>query len=1303
MATFESEYENESAYHSFHGTVSTISHGSDLYGFDINRSTFIDKTLKAQTMDNIKSRTPLLVLFNHIDTPVKKSKYQLQVYGHTICGTKTTVIIDNIKPVVDVKITFKNTGKENIISRLNKVASSCESEIVSYEFLKGRDFLFYSHKQSEYVRLCFNSIRHRDLFIREAESKKLHLRTNDYSHYHRVLARLNDMQLSGWNELKDYQYNIQSSDPLQLQSCTFRSEIIITVDLKNVLPVLETDPRMKDSLLKFENSIMHGFDIEMLPQRIGHFPDATKNISDEIFMICSTYHFAKKSGSLLNVLFTLKKSNPVNGFWTIHCQSEATLLHAFSIMNSLMQPEFTIAHNGDGFDWKQIIIKSKHFGVFPSFVDHMSIKRLEQWEKNPKMLERFVSRSEMKTGANMKTECVAFRCSGFIGFDTLTVQKQLFPNAESHKLDECLKRANLGGKVDLTPQRMFDIYRRGDPEEMREVSYYCFIDTVKLHELILKQNVIQDRREVSNISYVSLNDSFCYADGCKMRNLLMNRGSKRGYFFDVNYRPADKNSEEKFVGAFVQPPTKGIVAPMKRFDEMFPECTNEEIANVSQIITDNFDTIFSRDSSEEHPKDLSGCFRVNPLNIPKDDTISDSVRDYVDYLNTHRNQYPVSGLDFASLYPSIIMTYNISPDYLVVKESYAKSLEESGKNLLHTKVVYDGKIYPAWFVRHDNDLKDMSVCGQLLLELGAKRKELKKILAGVSHRYADLIIAKKKFHESNPSGKFPDQEEMNEIAFIRTSCDSKQKAVKIFMNTLYGEMGNSISCICALEVAASITMMGRYNLKLAKSVAEKQLEMTLYYGDTDSLYVACNPKHYQEYDLSYFTFKIDKLEYGKLLVERTFEQISIARDVVNKVLFEDNGSKYLQMAYEEVLYPVVFLSKKKYVGVPHEDRVEFYPKYEHLFTKGLECNKRGASQILKDVSEKAIMEMVDINCKKPLLRIIEDVILDIFKVNWPIEYFAKSKSYKPDKHNPVVIRLMERYRAIGYHSIPGANERFKTVICKQYPWTYDVKGNQSKLSIGDRIEILSRVIEENLEIDLEYYVSNEIAGMFSRLISFDPSFRFNIPEPNPIPEGITEAASDAIASDNYKKMDDRMMKNASKFIDNLISKHSNSYTNKASLFKNTYSVVSDYLGYRTDIKNKYLSLLSSKLINKLSGMGTTISGIRCALTMWISELKPSLEENDISMKVGPIVEYIIDNDIVDTIVNFQGRWVKNVVDKIKNDYDYDLICRKNLPYESLNDLLSRSELELIASDPDCIPNINDHSERIINMIASIIA
>ncbi|CAI2193152.1 17896_t:CDS:2, partial [Funneliformis geosporum] len=45
------------------------------------------------------------------------------------------------------------------------------------------------------------------------------------------------------------------------------------------------------------------------------------------------------------------------------------------------------------------------------------------------------------------------------------------------------------------------------------------------------------------------------------------------------------------------------------------------------------------------------------------------------------NKRPVTGLDFASLYLSLIMTYNLSLDKIILSRKRAESLRDSGKSL----------------------------------------------------------------------------------------------------------------------------------------------------------------------------------------------------------------------------------------------------------------------------------------------------------------------------------------------------------------------------------------------------------------------------------------------------------------------------------------------------------------------------------------------------------------------------------------------------------------------------------------------
>lgn len=45
------------------------------------------------------------------------------------------------------------------------------------------------------------------------------------------------------------------------------------------------------------------------------------------------------------------------------------------------------------------------------------------------------------------------------------------------------------------------------------------------------------------------------------------------------------------------------------------------------------------------------------------------------------NRHPITSLYFASLYPSLIITYNFLPDKIILFQKYANSLKESGKKL----------------------------------------------------------------------------------------------------------------------------------------------------------------------------------------------------------------------------------------------------------------------------------------------------------------------------------------------------------------------------------------------------------------------------------------------------------------------------------------------------------------------------------------------------------------------------------------------------------------------------------------------
>ncbi len=66
------------------------------------------------------------------------------------------------------------------------------------------------------------------------------------------------------------------------------------------------------------------------------------------------------------------------------------------------------------------------------------------------------------------------------------------------------------------------------------------------------------------------------------------------------------------------------------------------------------------------------------------------------------NKRPITDLDFASLYPSIIMSYNLSPEKMVSTLSEVDKLKRENKMLHNIKFKYNSKPVRAWIIWHEN-------------------------------------------------------------------------------------------------------------------------------------------------------------------------------------------------------------------------------------------------------------------------------------------------------------------------------------------------------------------------------------------------------------------------------------------------------------------------------------------------------------------------------------------------------------------------------------------------------------------------
>jgi DNA polymerase elongation subunit (family B) len=810
-------------------------------------------------------------------------------------------------------------------------------------------------------------------------------------------------------------------------------------------------------------------------------------------------------------------------------------------------------------------------------------------------------------------------------------------------------------------------------QQCTDVIHYCNVDARRCQELLNIRNVIPDKREVVNISYTSLYDGFYRAGGMKVRNLVIATAKSPEWNLAVSNKGEGNATKDKrkYPGAYVVPPKKGlyrdhkIVKRMRRKLAALHGINNNENTNIENI-ENNIGNINAVDYDTVNPQ--SEKFDTDLLNDDKWDLKVDVDANGAELNKTSNDDNdkcdrPCSGLDFSSLYPSLIMTFNLSPEKIVLDDAEAERLRLKGYRLHRIDFHYKLKDEEenetnrktGWAVLHEPKCDDkgkwsykgMGIYPHILKQLFDQRKGVKgkmdyymapkEYIEGIMkekefaacetaasqrefvRKYIDADIAKKQalvnenkgtrkegyyayqvkhvkeidtfFHNEGFFPK-PDQNQVGfegitlqklypEVLFYFTYYNSKQLALKVFMNTFYGETGNSLSPFFLVQVAGGITTAGQTNLHKVKEFVEGNGYQVLY-GDTDSLYISPPERYFEEMDAKYLSGEISKLQYWTEMIETTMEVMDNFKGEVNGMLRKDNGTPFLTMAYEEVLWPYAMVGKKKYLGVQHqgivnlgicmpECKVTDFAKSKSLFVRGLEIKKRGCSEFLKQNVFECLKDVFCITQTMTLREIFEDKLATTLEHKWDPLLFIKTAAYKEPKPgkpgNPTVRGFVARMRIVEVERSdlgikpPELGQRFNYIVAKRYPWKYGLRGTQQEIKQADKLEYFetldneeyAKYLGEKVEIDIDYYMLTEIIGQFARFAVYHPFYdKFG---PNrPIKEW---------DDDDYKQADEQAVKYAKKLMkENYKAKFATQYVKRGkefqTIFKNVNSKLTDW-------------------------------------------------------------------------------------------------------------------------------------------------
>nr|UOX61000.1 MAG: DNA polymerase [Diabrotica toursvirus 3a] len=358
-------------------------------------------------------------------------------------------------------------------------------------------------------------------------------------------------------------------------------------------------------------------------------------------------------------------------------------------------------------------------------------------------------------------------------------------------------------------------------------------------------------------------------------------------------------------------------------------------------------------------------------------------------------------LDFASLYPSIIIAYNLdytticSPDVPLKEGTYWVMEWEDHYGCPHDQNIIQKKTLDHLILNADKDVKK-----KLVAQRAALRKKLPTTVMCKSHKFHV------KKHEFYGKGVIPtiiqnllDKRKLvrNEMKKITDSdhlalLNQKQLSYKISANSMYGATGVKSGSLPLMEIAMCVTYTGRSSIQKAAEIL-KSLGGFIVYGDTDSNYVT--------FDIKGKTHK----EKCELIWDKA---IKVSKEI------SAHFPPPMKIDFEEVIYSkFMILTKKRYMYLSCDEHGN--GDENKIGKKGVLLSRRDNCAFIKKVYEEVVMAVFKGCSKDEVIDMVKLRILELFDGTYKEENLKITKSV--NDYDNCVVKYDEksgRYRMGNY-------------------------------------------------------------------------------------------------------------------------------------------------------------------------------------------------------------------------------------------------------------------------------------------------
>jgi DNA polymerase elongation subunit (family B) len=437
---------------------------------------------------------------------------------------------------------------------------------------------------------------------------------------------------------------------------------------------------------------------------------------------------------------------------------------------------------------------------------------------------------------------------------------------------------------------------------------------------------------------------------------------------------------------------------------------------------------------------------------------------------------PIGVCDFASLYPSTIVSENISHDSLL----WVKDFTNDGVLISHQwgSEVYDecdGYAYtdiefdiirpdPSDERKHKRKVK----CGRRICRYAQPLDGSKSTLPLITTWLLTARSAKKKEMKAE---KDPERYAL---------LDAEQLAYKLTGNSLYGQLGSSTFKIRLQALAASVTAYGRKQILFAKAAIEQfygpganlpNCNAKIVYGDTDSIFVEFNPRNPETGE---------RLE-GREARVATIEMTDEAGHFITKTLAAPHDFEF-----DKAFDPLLMFSKKRYAGNMYEANPD---DYVHKYM-GIALKRRDNAPIVKTIFGGAMKMLLDKRDVSGAFQFVKDKCLELVDGKVSLGQLTVTKSLRADYADPGRIAhkaLADRITKRDPGNAPAAGDRIG------YVYIRPLAGQEASKLQGDRIETPLYIKEHQLVPDYRHYIEhqlqNPISQAFALLLESIPGFK----------------------------------------------------------------------------------------------------------------------------------------------------------------------------------------------------------------------